>query len=462
MNEEINKEIVERLSQKFIDFNIDFDEFNKMLLKHNAFISGSFLLQVIQNEFYPAKSYDIDIYTFGEKNKELELEIMKLIKKSIFKKIIENKIEIVRPNRYFENFKNKLLQNINYELNENDDEDKIYSEDNFDLSLLEKKNLNLQKLTVDDNSVEQLNYNERRFMIDTKIFKKWDNSHEKYNLPVEDFINLTMYKLNNDVKIINKFKSINSCYKNRIGIHEDYDFDKINEIVDFELSNDIMNKYQLIYYGDKIKKTPLDVIKDFDFDICANYWNGEELYVSNYDAIKTKSTILNLSKLRIYKNQNKRIVKYLKRNFDIKIKYNDEVYDILYLEYDFENDKIKEYKILNNETKNLVILNEHSNILIEQVLNTLPSELEKLIIYSYFCENIVENLPITLQEFRIFIWKEKTGIDNTQSIKDIVYDKKELRQIDKIHNERLKIAANGLKKIPFGCNIFINDDLVNL
>ena len=346
MNSVINKEIVERLHQKFIDFDIDFDEFNKMLLKHNAFISGSFLLQIIQKEFYPAKSYDIDIYTFGEKNKELETEIMKLIKKSILKKIIKNKIDIVRKNRYFEYFESKQ-----FKLNKNE-----YKKDC-------ENDINLQKLTIDDNSIEKLDYNATQFMIDTTIFKNWSNSHEKYNLPVKDFVLLDTYKGNNEIKIINKFKSINSCNKNRIGIHEDYDFDKINEIVDFELTNDIMSKYQLIYYSNETKKYPLDIIKDFDFDICANYWNGEELYVSNYDAIKTKSIVLNLSKPRIYRNQKRRIVKYLKRNFDIKIKYNDDIYDILYLEYDLENNKIKEYKTLDNDTKNLVILNEHSNIL---------------------------------------------------------------------------------------------------
>lgn len=49
------------LSKRLSSFNVDIEDFDKFLVKHNLKLTGSFLLQVISGKEF--KDYDIDIYT---------------------------------------------------------------------------------------------------------------------------------------------------------------------------------------------------------------------------------------------------------------------------------------------------------------------------------------------------------------------------------------------------------------
>ena len=88
-----------------------------------------------------------------------------------------------------------------------------------------------------------------------------------------------------------KYKNINKVVKMSINVCPDYSFDKINAIVDFD-SDDVLHKYQLIYYDYTVYKTPLDIINNFDLDFCKNYFDGKTIYIKNLESITTSSCIL--------------------------------------------------------------------------------------------------------------------------------------------------------------------------
>lgn len=441
-------DIIERLENKFIEFDINFAQFNQILQKHNAFISGSFLLQVIQNEFYPAKSYDIDIFTLGEKNMELEKEINNIIKKSILTKIIKKKISIIELN-YFE--EKELLNEM-----------EIRNKKKKEQTELEEKKLKDKIdhyinpiITTEDTNLDNINY-DYSIDINVNLLKNWKNLHALYGLPEKDTINICIDDYNQTV--INKYKSVNECNKKVVQVERDYNFDKINEIVDFTITNDIMSKYQLIYYNNEKHKTPEDIINCFDLAFCANYWDGKKLFIKDYDSIKSKSAILNLTESRIYNNKNKRIVKYIKRNFDIKITYNEKTYNILYVENDTNINKEK-YK----NTTNLIILLNNERITIKHIIDNLPDELERLIIYTYNHKTIIDNLPITLQELKLYLWKIGDGYESGSYVNTSpVYNENYLKKINDNFKKKINDAVKNIKKIPFDCIVYINDEVVEI
>lgn len=454
----IYNEIIERIRTKFIEFNVDFEQFNELLLKNNAFISGSFLLQVIQNEFYPAATYDIDIFTFGEKNIKFENEINDIIKKSILQKILKKKLNIIRNNigkddtdkniSDVDEYTNNVKHNVKHTVKHNQKKTQF-----LDHNKIVNKNADLDK--IDFNRPIDLN---------KKLIKGYipDNNTDYVNINLD----CDSYKIN----IISKYKSINRCEKKSIRITNlDYNCDKINEIVDFQVSNDIMSKYQLIYYDDNVIKTPEDILKGFDFDFCANYWNGKDLFIKDLNSINSKSCILNLNKPRIYKNQNKRIFKYIERNFKININYNGDIYEVVYL--NFNNINKKKLTKISDNTNNLILMLETASLSITNILNNLPFGLEKLIIYTHNNEEIIDNLPITLQELRLYLWNYGSGIEEgfETEINSIAWGKNRLRlppnsiaEIKKKDMDTENNAIKNLKKIPFGCNVYVNDKLIEL
>lgn len=464
MDSELYNEIIERLKKKFMDFDINFEEFNDLLQTHNAFITGSFMLQVIQNEFYPAQSYDIDIFTFGEKNKELEIQLNNIISKSILHKIIKKKINVVEKNRMFKRLTSLEYRQI-FSLTGLNELNKYLLSDNKkdkEFKFLNPDKLINSKITTEDSNIEKIDYN-HPINLDISLINNWINEHEKYGLTKKDSVNIKIDSGTHSVEIVEKYKSINICNKTITSIHEDYISDKINEIVDFTITNDIMSKYQLVYYDNNTLKTPEDILVGFDLIFCANYWDGKKLFVKDYNSIKTKSCVLNLTKPRIYRNKNKRLIKYIKRNFDIKIKYNQNIYDVLYLHYD--KNKLIQSRNLDDNINNLVIICNDCTFSINTVLDNLPINLERLIIYTYNNKNIIDNLPTSVQELRLYLWKEGDGNEVGQSILHKKRDEflpHQIMEIEKRQKKIINLAIKGLKKIPFGCQVYINDEIIEL
>lgn len=404
-------ELINKLKTKFYDLDVNFDKFSEILIRNNAFISGSFLLQVIQNRYYGDS--DIDIFTFGQQNEEFDKEIHTFLMDTIVNKIRLNKLNIFKENNYY------------YEKNT---EHKYYRTDDP----------------------------ENTKFLETKDLKYWIKSKNKGDTSNKTEAKIKLYNVVSPVKIYNHYKNINAVSKHGMVIRSDYSFDKINAIVNFE-SDNVLSKYQIVYYDDTIYKTPLDIINDFDLDFCKNYFDGNIFYVENYDSIITSSCILNLIKPRIYKNQKKRIIKYIKRNFNIKVKYNEDLYDIIYLNYtDHVNNTINFSKELNEDIINLIFVCDNAQFEMTKILENLPVNLEKLIIYTYNSANIIDNLPTNLQELRLYIWKACTGMEDGSFKNDIV-DSANYMKYEEYFNKILDIAKSNIKRVPFGCNVFIND-----
>lgn len=394
-------ELINKLKIRFNELDVDFDEFCKILIKYNAFISGSFLLQIIQNKYFD--NSDIDIYTFGEQNKLLDYELANFLSKIIVDKIKNNK-----------NKNNKL-----------NDSNKIYDDDLF---------------FKHDPFFDENSYTDHFKINSVKSIQ------QTISKPI---MNFNLLKESRPIKIYNHYKNIKSVTRNDITCPH-YSFAEINAIVNFE-SNNVLSKYQLIYYDNTKYNSPLEIIEGFDFDFCKNYFDGKIFYVKNFESINTSSYIIDLTKPRIYKNQNKRIVKYIERGFDIYAKYNNDIYNIIYLSNECP-DKIKYSKELNEEMINLIIICDNAQFDITSVLNNLPINLEKLIIYTYSHTNIIDNLPTNLQELRLYIWKQN-NVNNDIYLKKKDYDEK--------YDEIVQTTKNNIKRTPFDCKIFINDEIID-
>ena len=390
--------LINKLKSRFEKYGIEFNNMCEILIKYNAFISGSFLLQTILNEEY--KDGDIDIYVPGSTNEKLEHEISELSKTIIFNKITSGELSIVKKNFYYVN-----------------DED-----------------------TVSFNRLQNVTYEHK--IIETNKLKNWNTESSK------DKCYITICDFGSQKYIDNKYKNIIFNKKHSIEIAPDYGFDKINTIVNFE-SNNVFSKYQLIYYDDENIKTPKDMINNHDFDFCKNYFDGKEFYVDNIESILSKSCILNLTKLRIYNNKNKRIIKYIKRGFDIKINCNDIEYNVLYV----SKENIIDYNTIDEKNINLIVILEHCNININKIISILPFNLQHLVIYSYPKDTILDNLPLNLNEIRLYIWKQCCGMEEPNSTHKYFFD-------DKENAKHILDAKKNIKKIPYGCKIYINDIVI--
>ena len=460
MNSIIQLKVYEQLKQKIIDFDIDFDELCSLLINNNAFISGSFLLQVIQNRYFEGETYDIDIYTFGDKNIILEKGIETLLTNAVYKK---------KP--FNDNQNKNNIENENKADNFNNlNEDNTYSNESNKLNDLNKHNINFNELSDEldsesnesDDSESNSSDNYKKIESDDCIKNEAyeTNKYNKYN--IESCVI--------SVDIINKYKGINRCIKNKL--QSGYGFDKIINIVDFECKNNILLKHQLIYYDDTLYKTSNDIINNFDFVFCANYFDGKNIYIKNYNSILSASCTINLKEPRIYNNLNKRIIKYINRGYCICAKYIDDIYNISYLKLDIDK-KLKASLTNLSDTENLIITCEYGIKEITNYLNNLPSKLEKLIIYSYPVSSLINNLPILLQELRLYIWRISYGTESDTKItkKDrrnkIIKTIREQNQIiekqfEMEYTDRINKTINNMKKIPFNCKIYINNEQIEI
>lgn len=182
----------------------------------------------------------------------------------------------------------------------------------------------------------------------------------------------------------------------------------------------------IIFYIDNQKhKNIQSFINLFDFNICRNYFDGNELYIENYENIKNHNATFTINKEKSYLYLNnfelERIKKYDVRGYKISIEYNNnKIYKIMYL-LGSNNNTIDE---TNN---NLIIIFGDNFYYYEKVLNNLPNNIEHLHIYlnNKKYDNINNlNLPFNLKEIMI--------VD--------LYNK---------NNDDIKL------KLPFGCKLFI-------
>jgi len=185
--------ILDRLKNTLQKSNINYEEFCNLLINNNAFISGSFLLQIIQNKFFNDNDYDIDIYTIGKKNKILETNIKNIIEKQISENLLK------------ENFLG-------------------------------------------------------------------------FYIPIIQYRKKTIY---------NKYKNISNCVLNELyfnntntntNSHYYCDIENIRKIIDFETLGTIIKTYQLIYFKEDKYNTYKEIVDNFDFDFCANYFDGKNIY----------------------------------------------------------------------------------------------------------------------------------------------------------------------------------------
>lgn len=399
--------MIERLKKRLESSGVDFDDFCQVLIKNKAFLSGSFLLQVIQNKYYNDVNSDIDIYTIGNKNKILEKDIDTLLKNALMTNFNNNITKI------------RELANLEIlSLNKNIGHEETYFEDGY-----------ISESEIGYRKFNQKNYSARGEIQTVNLFTNNYKGIINYGRSELDIVELEMYR---DIKI--------------------------NDIVNFV--TDTIIKYQLIYCNEQNYKTFKNIVDNFDFDFCSNYFDGKKIYIKNYNSIIKSSCTLRLKKPRIFKNQNNRIIKYLNRGFNINIKYNNDIYHILYIKSKIIT---KRDYVLTNNIKNLAIFCSVQIDNIDDILNNLPIELEKLIIYTYPHNTIIDNLPTSLKELRMYIWNVGHGLENgnVKHHQPFTDDYAYVKDKNKKNNMYIKTTMDNLKKIPFNCEVYINDELID-
>lgn len=399
---------ISQLKCGFEKYNINFEKLSNFLITNNAIISGSFILQILQNEYYPDS--DIDIYTWSEKSKKIEEELYEIIHNSSLKVLCN-----IKDSNYSKNVLVKQKDIFSYTCNCDDCENKdicvpcvINNGDNRDYQhVIYRRDIN------------KLNYNGIETVIKSEI----------------------------------KF----------------YESDFIKEIVDFTTFKNC-KKYQLIYCDKEIYPNFITMIDNFDFDFCANYFDGKKLYVKDWQSIKKKTSVRKFDRYRIYQNELKRIIKYKNRGFNIDIQIFGQLYTLVYVLTNTE------YNLPQVENLILYVDVKESGIddYTETFLN-IPNTVKKLIVYNYPRKTLIDNLPM-LCEFRIFDWSQYHSIDLLQkklceatqknqqlTIKSILSDIKDINKwLEKNKKYLISLLKKNIKKFPVGCKLYLNDEEIYL
>jgi hypothetical protein len=233
-----------------------------------------------------------------------------------------------------------------------------------------------------------------------------------------------------------------------------FDYSSINSMVNFYCKNkpQICMKYQLIYYDENKFSTPKDVVDNFDFDFCSSYFDGKNIYIKNYASIINKKCIVELQRPRIYKNLCHRIIKYLHRGYEISANLNGKIYKTIFIN---SNDYLQNKNL--EHIDNLIIICSRKCSDITNFMNNLTTGIKRIIIYTYPVNTIINNLPPTVKTLRLYIWKEETGMENYIDPNPET-DEEYFTKINMTnHRKNIFSAIEKIQKIPFGCQIFIND-----
>lgn len=233
----------------------------------------------------------------------------------------------------------------------------------------------------------------------------------------------------------------------------DYSSLELNSIVNCkgEYKSDKLESIQIIFIDETKYENVEKYIDLFDLDICANYYDGNNLFIKNLEGIINNIGTFNaqqkIGSRLISKRTEKRIIKYYARDFNIKLLL-DECYDIyitdtnIYTNNDFHNNILLTSKhILIIYTKpDGTFLNQYANY------NKLSNNLEKIIIYSYKYDEDISNLPINLKKITIYNSAHFNVLDGDAIEK--------FNNLTKTDNDKIK------SKVPFGCEFYLNDLLM--
>ena len=227
--------------------------------------------------------------------------------------------------------------------------------------------------------------------------------------------------------------------------------------------------YIQIVYIDPKKYDKLEdfIIESVDFDFCRNYFDGDTVFMQKPESIFAPDYIHKISTIHELYYKSHRIDKYNKRGYHIKVSYNDELYHLIIL-----NDSYKEEFIKLNEeiVDNLMIVNFNSslskNYFLEKekelILSYIPNSVNKCVIYGYDFNINLNNIPSSLSILNSYVFT-KYGEKPAHTFKTgkILYYAKMMN----IAISRPKNASCDKKilntKIPFGCKIFLNEELLN-
>lgn len=389
------EEIIKRLKNKLEEFNIDFDKFNKNLIENNAFLSGSFLLQIIMNENFKIKG-DMDIYKISSnRDKIFERDLYFLFNNAIEKKI-QNELKKDETEIFF---RYKDSNNPDKKLNEKEKE-------NFTVDFKKNK----LKIKIDD----------EEFYSNESHNSYYGNSFELYDV---------LFKKRND-GICSNF----SYRKYSLLYYSNYEYlENIDHIINLKTKFPVVTNLQLIYYSDSVKSFN-EIVDNFDFDFCSNYWDGSTLYIKNSQSIKESKCIWKLSNLYIGQKHWERIEKYSIRKFEIKICYEGELYDI-----------ILNNSIVHKFLPNIIVYNI---ILLDKFIKELDL-IEKIIILdrdpNYLKINFFNNIPFTIKSIKIYC---SSWLYNSKyNIGDYKNNEKQFKYIEPLKK---------ILKLPFGCKLIFN------
>jgi hypothetical protein len=377
-------EIIERLKNRLQIIGINYEEFCDFLVENQVFLSGSFLLQVIGNNYFNDE-YDIDIFTFGKNNLKIENNMKNFLNKAMLKDYKIIKDMLIGMNVIFPE---SCMININ--------EPKTELE-KFISSIL-------------------LYYVESDVNYGYNVVEIYHESYKKNPITTSDSY-----------------------------IFYEYTLEKIKSIV--EISNDSKKniKFKIIHYKDTQYEGVEKEVNYFDFDFCVNYFDGKKLYIKNYQSIISKSCVIKCDSLRITENLNVRIQKYCRRGFTFNVNHNQDNYEVVYLDYmnNLMYEDEKNIKKLTDATNLITFCSEYiTNI--TNYLDNLPSDkLKKIIIYNYPIKTIINNLPCSVQELRVYT-KQYYILNNDY------------------HKNNLNNIVSTIKKNPFDCKIFVDDNEINV
>lgn len=209
-------------------------------------------------------------------------------------------------------------------------------------------------------------------------------------------------------------------------------------------------KIQIIYIDTEYYSNIKSYVNNYDIDICSNYYDGDDLYIKNLEGIInrnsefTKNVLFTNEEIQhkfCFENNQKtinesyndfmlsernleRIMKYTLRNFNFKINFgNNNVYHLI------NTSDTNNNKTIQNEKVVLIVKRLFEDL---KLINTLPSTTETILIYFSKTWDTLDlnniDFPPLLKELRLFYVKKYIGTP----------------------------------KLPFGCDLYINNNKISL
>jgi hypothetical protein len=222
-----------------------------------------------------------------------------------------------------------------------------------------------------------------------------------------------------------------------------------------------LKSVQIIYIDENEFDNVGEYVKLFDLDICANYFDGVSLFIENLDHIINNEALLknknnNINFVETYKNRlitkrtEKRIVKYYRRGYKIKLFLN-EYYDVYIANTNMYTNNAEQDNILSTSKKILIIYEKPDGLIGKQLVNynKLSDDISLLMIYSYKYDDDLSTLPHNLKKIMIY-----NGCHFYESVKKNFNTEAKISYFDKLNKENIDKI-----KVPFGCELYVNNEL---